>query len=1154
LINKNIGGLQDVVRIAQKQLEIQEDTVKQKLSDKEEECLQLFRLTHDTKDTTYEWYKGHVKTRVEGTCEWFLNHENFLKWLEEDSGPLLVSADPGCGKSVLAKYLIDERLPRSSTICYFFFKDKDQDTARQALCALLHQLFSKRPSLIKHAIVKYGENGQGIMNSTNLLWDILWNAVQDPQVGPVIIVLDALDECAESEFEDLIRNIESQFRDKNSGQSNIKFLLTSRPYEQIVCKFTGMLESFPNIRIPGEEESDIINREVNCVIQYRVEQLAKEKRLSDPVKNHLVKRLLGIRHRTYLWVYLVFDYLTKENFKKTTNGVDSILTTLPFSIYDAYERILNKSKKDPMVRRALSIILVATRPLRLCEMNVALNVHGRLRSIYDLDLEEEEDFRSRLRDWCGLFISIHRNKVDFLHQTAREFLLAQAVSPAAAPSESRWRHSITSQSAHNILAEVCVNYLDFLNNGFIPTDARTESPQNIDTHAFLVYSARNWVAHYQKACIGADAALLPPILRLCSPDSKSRSAWLSNYWGHTSHVWTKSLTSLMISSLFGLEAVVMVLLANGDELDSRDHKGMTPLSSAAANGHDRIVKLLLEKGADFDSRDKDGRTPLSYAAKNGHDHVVKLLLKEGADFDSRNEYGWTPLSYAATNGHETIVKLLLEKGAAFDSSDDVFRTPLSNAARNGHDHVVKLLLKEGADFDSRDKCGWTPLSNAAKNGHDHVVKLLLKEGADFESKEEDDGRTPLSYAAGNGHETIVKLLLEKGAAFDSSDDVFRTPLSYAAENGYRAIVMLLLEKGADFDSRGAFVLRDDHDPGDDCDWTQKSPLTESQEKFIVKQLREIAAALSPRDDPDLGDDCDWTQKSPLTQSQHKFMEQFFSRFGVPKSGRTPLSFAAENGHENIVKILLERGAEFKSIDIDHKMTALLYAAENGHENIVKLLLENGANFDSRDHRDMTSLSEAFKNGHDHIVTLLLENGAEFDPEDEEKYQTPLLWAAENGDEAIVKLLLEKGANFDSRDHEGGTPLSWAAENGHEAIVKLLLEKGANFDSRDYEGGTPLSWAAENGHEAIVKLLLEKGANFDSRDHEGRTPLSWAAENGHETIVRLLLEKGADSETKDKVGRSPLSWATENGHEAIVKLLLMKGANTSGNDKRGNGSH
>ncbi|WKT54227.1 hypothetical protein QSH57_004811 [Fusarium oxysporum f. sp. vasinfectum] len=788
--------------IAKEQLQAQKDLAKEKLSKEEQKCHQLFRLTTSRKDATYEWYKDRVEERVEDTCLWFLKHEHFQRWLKQDSGPLLVTADPGCGKSVLAKYLIDHGLPQSTTICYFFFKDQDQDTVRQALCALLHQLFSQKSFLIDHAMAQFRKDGQGLINSTESLWKVLRNAIKDPQAGPVIIVLDALDECAESEFTDLMRNVESQFRSDQLGYGKLKYLLTCRPYDQIVSKFRVLLDAFPNIHIPGEEESETISQEVNHVITRRINQLAMEKRFSTQIKSHLEKRLQETTHRTYLWVYLVFDYLEKDDFKKTLKGVETAVATLPRSINEAYEQILNKTKEDPMVRKALSIILAASRPLTLSEMNVAVNIDYTSQSIHDLDLEDDEDFKTRLRSWCGLFVSIHQGSIYFLHQTAREFLLADSASPKIVSAGLHWHHSITIHHAHAVLAKLCVLYLNFFNSNVGSlTDVDGEADHCVDRHPFLDYSAETWGAHFRKAEFIDDDSIIPFALKICDTDSKSYSVWFRIYWKTSGRSPTECFTDLMIASYFGHYVIVKLLLENGAEIEAKDSEyGQTSLAWAARNEQEAVVKLLLENGAKIEAKNNMfGETALSWAARNGQEAVVKLLLENGAEIEAKdNQFGQTPLSWAAWYGQEAVVKLLLENGAEIEAKDSKRgRTPLLWAAWHGHEAVVKLLLENGAEIDAKDnQFGQTPLSWAAWHGHEAVVKLLLENGAEIEAKDSEYGQTSLVWAAKNGQEAVVKLLLENGAEIEAKDSKYgRTPVLWAAENGHEAVIKLLLEKG-----------------------------------------------------------------------------------------------------------------------------------------------------------------------------------------------------------------------------------------------------------------------------------------------------------------------------------------------------------------------
>lgn len=363
--------------IAKEQLKVAQNAAQERLSDQQKKCLQLFRLTKSDKDATYESYKERVEDRVEGTCTWVLRHDNFKAWRKKDTGPLLISADPGCGKSVLAKFLTDDVLPKSSpgsTICYFFFEEQNQNTVRQALCALLHQLFCKNPVLVTHAMDNYTKEGEGLIDSVLSLRAIFNRVVQDPTFGSLIIVLDALDECLASELPAMLENIEKQCHKSEEKKGKLKYILTSRPYEKILSTFRRFFDDSSNIRIPGEDESETISQEVNLVIKYRVDKLAKEKELAPDVKEKLAKQLLEIPHRTYLWVYLVFDFLRDDQLKKTKQGVEKATRTLPKSVNAAYNQILSKSKDERMVHKVVAIILAAERPLTIAEMNVAINV------------------------------------------------------------------------------------------------------------------------------------------------------------------------------------------------------------------------------------------------------------------------------------------------------------------------------------------------------------------------------------------------------------------------------------------------------------------------------------------------------------------------------------------------------------------------------------------------------------------------------------------------------------------------------------------------------------------------------------------------------------------------------------------------------------
>ena len=282
-----------------------------------------------------------------------------------------------------------------------------------------------------------------------------------------------------------------------------------------------------------------------------------------------------------------------------------------------------------------------------------------------------------------------------------------------------------------------------------------------------------------------------------------------------------------------------------------------------------------------------------------------------------------------------------------------------------------------------------------------------------------------------------------------------------------------------------------------------------------------------------------------------------------RKNQTPLSWACENGHLEIAKILAQRGASIKGVK-------LVRTLENGHAEVVEWLINNGCGVEDKDRQGNSLLHIAAYGGRDTVVQLLLDKGVNIELRNDHGW-TPLLWASQNGHTSAAQLLLDKGANIESRDNNGRTPLSWATSlDSTHSVAQFLLDQGANIESRNDDGQTPLLWASQNGLTSAAQLLLDKGANIESRDNNGRTPLSWASwtsnssmaqllldkganiESRDNDVAQLLLDKGANIESRDNDGRTPLSWAASNtlGYPSVVLLLLGEGADIESNDKNG----
>lgn len=287
----------------------------------------------------------------------------------------------------------------------------------------------------------------------------------------------------------------------------------------------------------------------------------------------------------------------------------------------------------------------------------------------------------------------------------------------------------------------------------------------------------------------------------------------------------------------------------------------------------------------------------------------------------------------------------------------------------------------------------------------------------------------------------------------------------------------------------------------------------------------------------------------LTPSLHKLAA---SR--VVGQGKNVLAWSSERGYARQVASLIEYGSDIEAKDYSYK-TPLIRATENGHLEVVRALLQKGANTEANAGRyidDGTALHVAARAGHVEVVKLLLEFGADIEAK-ASRGARPLHWAVEDEQGDVVKLLLERNADINARrDYDQETPLTLTPENEGNDIFELLIENGADINIQGRVKETVLLQAVAKARTEMVKRLLEKGADIFTRNEFNDIALHLAVTYvGGDEIARLLLDKGTEKslettyietwgqayiDTQNDDGDTPLHLATRD--EGRIKRIEM----------------
>lgn len=504
---------------------------------------------------------------------------------------------------------------------------------------------------------------------------------------------------------------------------------------------------------------------------------------------------------------------------------------------------------------------------------------------------------------------------------------------------------------------------------------------------------------------------------------------------------------------------------------------------------------------------------------------------------------------ACIAGDLETVRRLVDKDPSIVRCHHAYRTPIYFAVRENQLEVAAFLLENGADPLSL-AVGDSLLDICRDRGYAEMEKLLE---ANFSSV----------HGASPKGEPIAAAIRERDIAnvrslLDASPDLLNTgdgrsnqPIHWAVMTRQIDMIDELLARGANinatrFDgarpiqlSNGDYTYRGWRDVPKDVTTTPREVLDHLRVRGAYVDIC-TAAHIG-----DLDRVRELLDQDPLLANRVSEYVTYYIGSGAP------LKNAAARGHIEIVKLLLERGADpnLPEEGIAPHGHALYSAVYNGHYEVAKLLLEKGAYPSPEVESSADALSIALLNNDEKMVELLCSYGSARNVGLLAHYgdvktaaavfaANPALAndpgalssAAGNSSDAFVRLMLRYQPDLAKRISSDGAKT--------RELTELLFEHGMNPNQPNWLGIMPLHHLARKGDVERAALFIDHGADLHARDEDiCSTPLGWAAKSGKIHMVEFLLRRGARPNLPDDPAwATPLAWATRRGHHEVVELL------------------
>ncbi|KAL2887360.1 Vegetative incompatibility protein HET-E-1 [Ceratocystis lukuohia] len=464
--------------------------------DKDNECLRdLYTTDPRTDKKEIQDKKGGL---LKDSYKWIVEHKDFRKFKNEaESRILWIKRDAGKGKTMLLCGIIDElELDQSISPYYFFCQATGGDrlsTATSVLRGLIYHLACCNPQLIRHVRRKYDRMGKKLFENGST-WhevrEIATDMLKDQSLKNAILIVDALDECTVDR---------KRLLDFITESSTTKWIVSSRNWPDIEERLNDAKQK---VKIHLEINQHSVSAAVDSYIEFKVDQLARDRKYDDDTKIAVLQHLQSNAHGTFLWVALVCQELSSEETRKRHTLAK--LKFFPPGLNALYELMLehiSKLQDEKLYKDIIANTLVVYRPITLEELHVLVE------PLKDMDTGEVREIIAS----CGSFLTLHNNTISFVHQSARDFFLGKA-SNKILPSGIAHQHQMVFERSLDLLCDTLKR--DIYNLQAPGTLVDDISPPNPDPLAAIRYSCIFWVDHFHDSSKNAGASANDRILDL----------------------------------------------------------------------------------------------------------------------------------------------------------------------------------------------------------------------------------------------------------------------------------------------------------------------------------------------------------------------------------------------------------------------------------------------------------------------------------------------------------------------------------------------------------------------------------------------------------------------------------------------------------------